>query len=549
MEIDDAALPPLDRNAYFTKIRDILLSTQEENDDKSSVRQQLIPLLLQLKQHQHARLQELESSQHELDRVLHRRDLQERRLRALQLEDRHLTTGLEQCRNFEPSELVALAKEEAGSGESEGSTATREQERELLTKYLQADVHDPSQKQRILAKLHTEITARGTLARDVQQQKKELLAAKKELASQTMILKALPDQLSSLERSTLPLQRHLNKNSTTKLSNGTEQRLRLQLAHALPPPLYTLFQHFQFYLDRVHPQLKDSGDQDIALNVSGGIDDPQVLLELPVQSPTGVATKRVTIQFRYDAEAHLVTAVPTGCGTTLYPDLLLEELLPGDTSDRIVVSTSSSNKRPSYHWCNYLAGIALLAPQTTTADSMTSSLRVVFAQLLRRLRAQATLKHLLHSLQRLHIPSVPGKTSTTTTPIGKVMRFEKQQQTAAECNNLHLQQTFSVQLAPTGCSSSSPFCATVTIAMARYPLQPPVWSLASSESSATTTSPLFDATLADLERFVNISGLQELLNQHTTATVDDTTTTDEVAYEWILLYQLRHLLQNLEGSK
>ena len=87
----------------------------------------------------------------------------------------------------------------------------------------------------------------------------------------------------------------------------------------------------------------------------------------------------------------------------------------------------------------------------------------------------------------------------------------------------------------------------VVIHMARYPSVPPVWTLnmVPNDDQMMIQSPLYNDHLAALERYVNVDGLEELV----AAAQSDDSSNDETAYEWILLLQLRHILQSLGDSE
>ena len=538
-----------------------LTQTTMPSDDDFALQPQS-SLLLTLKSWQQDLLTQLAASEATLRQAYQQQERQKRLLAALTYEQEHLDGELETCRNFELKYLKQLAREEAGGGAAE-KTAEGDDDDEsellLLSTFLKANVHDPNDKQAIILRLHEEINARGSLGRDLKLKQQELQKLQEELDSQNSFLKALPDHLAVLERASLPLQKFVatkqppNGSNAAALMIGTERQQRLDLARSLPPPLYTLFQQLQHYLDRPSSTHDDGSNTPTAsLSITTGEEDQQVVLLLPVPdvtsppnaTPTSGRTKSVKIHFHYTQG--LVTAVAKGCGTTLNQDILLDELFPNDHASS---AGNGNNIGRPYHWCNYLAGIHTVPESSSNENTVRRSTRVVVRELQRRVRANATLKHILYSLQRQHVPAYPSakKNSGNEAAVGssspcKLLKFEldkDQQQQQQHGSQSCVVKTFSVTIV---CGKNDArHGLQVDIHMARYPVVTPVWKL--NITSAPDATPLYYDQLAAWERYVNVDGLEALVR--TAAGGDEEEGDDETAYEWILLHQLRHILQSM----
>lgn len=535
--------------------------------------------------------------------LLHKR---QRALAALSYERAHLQGLIQACQTYATPNLLQLATDELHQETTSLTTSTDMTEEQKQTAFAQflgpnVNVNDPTKKQHIIARLHQELNRRGTLARDVKLKRQELEKIKAELANKRQILDSLPDQLSVMERASKPLQKFFGlqlqqQNSTTTSTSGststtttadqqslrmigTERRARLDLARSLPAPLYTLFQQLQQYMDVEQQQQRSShGGTGVTVSVGGDKETPadqqQVLLQLPVPdvstgallsstlstltasasttsttvpaSTSTVRHKRVTIHFYcYTHPAVKITAVASGCGSTLNQDVLLDELFPHDSpKDDTNTNTSIEDVqgRP-YHWCNYLAGLHLV-----DKDCLPASTRVIVRELQRRIRANATLKYVLQALQRKTMPTPPGMDKTTTTTQVKLVSFvlsKDKETTTTTQNSSQQQQTYNVTLR----KGPANLKVKVQIHVSRYPAVPPVWSLNTSGEDDTDTgdnnntssnnnilNPLYDDRLALLERQVNLQALETFV-----------TPDQEETYDWILVRQLREVMQEWEG--
>ncbi|GAX19388.1 hypothetical protein FisN_4Lh367 [Fistulifera solaris] len=525
-------------DGLFSKIISKLKTMNSGNAKEDGTN--LMLSFMKLKAWQNELLEKLDVSQTELTQAITRKERQERALAALVYEKDQLDRELVQCREFELKYLKKLAGEEVGP-DCDGNTETFDQEA-LFVKYLNANVHDPNDKQKIIATLHQEITARGSFERDLKLNEGQLERIKKDLAINASFLKSLPDNLSVIERATMPLQKfmaHKTPQGTLPVARmiGTDRRRRLDLARLLCGPLYTLFAQLQHYLDRpVRPESAGNSFLSCAETMSLSIspDDSthsEVILHIPIpnilnSSTAPGQTKKVLIHFRYYEKHNVITAFASGAKTTLNQEILLDELFPNDYPDSI----ADTDGRP-YHWCNYLGGL-----HVTYKKQESTSLGVVLRALERRIRANETLKHILHQLERCYVPQTSGK----ETPC-RLIKFEATEE--GENNKRSLEKTYTVVFVPR--TSDAQFIVSVCIHMARYPAVPPRWMLSGSHLVTSndwnvTDSPLYDTHLASLERYVNADGLVELL-QNSLSPIRN----DEANYEWILLYQLRCICERI----
>ena len=572
-------VPAID--AFFDK----LLS---QIDDGSA--EPLYTSLLQLKAWQQNLLVNLEQSQTELEQAWKKQERHQRAAQALDYEEQVLDADLEKCSNFKLEYLTRLVRDELQQQDNTEATDMdianadttskenpQEEATELLTQFLGANVHDPNDKQTIVARLHQEVNSRGGLERDLKLKQKELQRLEQELQTKQGFLQSLPDHLASVERASLPLQKFMaakssSSNGENTLLIGTERQKRLHLAQSLPPPLYTLFQQIQHCLDRPRNKEQEHAQgvgvnqekTPMSVSIATAEADPQVLLQIPVPASTGKASsKRVSVHFYYSAEHNLVSAVASGCSSLLLQDVLLEELFPNDTP----LDKDGITGRP-YLWCNYMSGLHLVPQQQRhaekgddddddTEEKIGNSTRVILQELQCRVRANATLKHILQALQRQHVPGMKRTDQNTC----KLVKFSAKS-TASSSTNITsrrkpLQKTFQVQLQ----GRDEQYHAQVCINMARYPKQPPVWNLNPSpegcDGDVTNETPLYNAELSALEHQVNVTDLDALVQDQLDGNNGDgeegtdanKPISNESAYENILLYQLRYIMEKLSNKE
>lgn len=444
------------------------------------------------------------AAQTEFQSKLDQTKKQQRTLDALRYERQSLATTLDEYRCFSTPHLVRLARGQRTDGE----------DNTVLADFLQADLSDPDKRQHITARLHQEINARGSLERDLKLHQKELTAVQQELLAKRQFLHSLVDQLASVERAFVSLQKFMTAHSDNESAPalalmGTDRQARLEAAQALPSCLYTIFQQLQ--------QFVDDGEEGMSVDVAGDDDHRQVVLHLTMpdvvkNNTNKTKTKRLAVHFHSSDRPCAVTAEASGAGSTLNQDVVLRELFPGDDPSPI----ESLPGRP-YQWCNYLAGLHRVGNQTTGQPSGHST-RVIVRELQRRLRANATFKHILYSLERNHVPVVPGDDEAEPLQ-AKLNSF---QASAGGSNDDALERAYAVELR----KGTASITMQVTLNIASYPVKLPVWKL-------QLENELYNDQLAALERKVNAELVEELISSDR----------EESYLEWILVLQLRTIMQ------
>mmetsp|Transcript_28753 Transcript_28753/g.33035 ORF Transcript_28753/g.33035 Transcript_28753/m.33035 type:complete len:900 (+) Transcript_28753:88-2787(+) len=126
---------------------------------------------------------------------------------------------------------------------------------------------DPKKHPYNLAKMHAQLTRRGTLQTELTNANKRKSTSHKDLEKKTKFLKGIPEKINQLERTSYSLQEYFLQESTSledscsnsntvtasncssMMLTGSERRERLKQASELSGPLYTLFVQFQAYLD------------------------------------------------------------------------------------------------------------------------------------------------------------------------------------------------------------------------------------------------------------------------------------------------------------
>lgn len=430
----------------------------------------------------------------------------ERQLAALRYEQGQLEVEIEGCQNFSTPYLRKMAQDEGV---------------ESLEDFLKADVLDPAQRQKIITKLQMEINARGGLDRDFKAKQTKLVALQEEVKKKQSFLQSLPGHVTAMERASMPLQRTMygSDSKTPGLRmNGTERRARLEAAQGLPLSLFTLFSSLQQYIDQA---ACTEEVQTLLLSVSS--EKQEVLLQLPLgetTSSTSARPKRVVVHFQLAEEGNLVTASLSGGSTSLFQEVALEDLFPGEVLSKGAEGSSSGR---AYGWCNYLAGLHHVQKEVTQ-----SSVRAVVRMLSRRIRANATLKTILHSLMRHQIPALPAETGVEGMSVEHTCKLLQLVSKLEKDERFNTDLLYKVVLR----KGSEQLEMQVAVHKSRYPEVPPVWTLNVAPDGQT---PLYDERLADLERKVNT----ELLERMETAS--------EATHEWILIHQLHTIMQAWDG--
>jgi hypothetical protein len=543
--VDPSALPLESVQIVLQQLREQLKlhGTQTEREEWEQG-------LLALKTWQRAAFAKLHESERALQTQQDENQRQQRLLASLRLERTYLSQKIQVCKDFQTPNLLKMAQAEVertvnGKGEPQ---------RDAITAFLQADVHDPSQKQEILARLQQELNVRGGLERDVKLKQQELKDVQLNLQTKTAFLTHLPDQLAAVERVSKPLQKFVATSNLLPSAGasliGSDRLQRLELARSLSPPLYTVFHQLQTLQDKQQSQPQAHGapldplenDHTMQVRVTATHDhDRQVLLQLMVPDLSSSSRfRKCVLHFHYSVEHNVVTVLPTGCNTLLFQDVVLDDLFPDDRPD----AHPDLSGKP-YHWCNYMAGLHV-APSTPT--EIAHSVRVIVQALQRRLRANATLKYILSTLQRKSFPVTPGLATSAPAPRCSLtsLVLDKEYSTRGTDRDFNEKQYLVVLR-----NRNEPLEIRVRISWSRYPSVPPVWLLSpvptepghlppGAGSTTATPVPLYDDRLALLERHVNEDGLQSLLE--TTKSNAEEVTANDASYTWILMLQLREIM-------
>jgi hypothetical protein len=569
----EAALPSVAPQATapsplpsVSEIHSLFQSLTKQLQDGSTDKRKMQIAVLQLKAWQRQLYSRLSEQQTEWEDALRE---QNKRRRSELAEDylvANLQAEIDQCkRQPEMTQLERLARQELLEEESEtcdqDASSIREDRTSLLQRYLPTnDITNPADKQAIVDFLHQELQDRDELDREVQALQSELNTVQRELQVQTDLLNLVPVHLSTLERASQPLAKlfgNFRSSPAAGISSlASKERLqRFEAAQQLPPPLYTLFTLLQHGLDE--QLVGETGSQGGALSVAGASNHQlhhEVVLQLAVPDVTSSSKKRVSIHFRYDDKTlPLVTARAAGCPAKLNQELLLDELFPGDDGCEPLQqreqaaesdSAEASSKRASsavvgkpYHWCNVLAGLYY---PTAATESLKASTRVVLRELVRRIRSNSCLKHIVHSLQRQHVPVPPSAASSKATGC-TLTQFDVTQ------GEGKTEKTFAVTLRK---GQKHQLNALVRLHMSRYPAVPPVWTLnVDKDSSGDAMNNLYDSRFARFERKVNVEALERKVDPEEDSKGTESAKVDEEASycDWILVHQLRTIMQEWDS--
>lgn len=497
----------------------------------------------------------------------------------------------------------------------EATTDSNASQTELLQRFFQVDVYDPQQKDTVLEKLQESLQQRQRLAQQVMATRKTLLDLQTQLKHRKDFLKALPTHLSTIERSTKLLADAMAKqHAMTTLSSsvgkktnhtavqqmsGPARKERLIMATQLPTPLYSIFASFQNGLDQIICNTNNNNNstkqplhpQQIRLYAIIGVPEEdnnihhnhpstttsEVVLDIPVPQ---VLTKEnkykkhpVKIHFGYfetPTPRVVVYADSAMMATDLYhPDgLLLQELFPDDIGEEYVLSTTTIQrehpKLMSFVWCNHLAGLYPVVETSSTSStsssssygwlsSRTPSAKIVLQQLQKRIRASATLNHILHALCRLQFPRIPQAdtniTPATNTPPVSNTTTCKLISCTPIADHDSCAPTNIVRYGLVLRKGTQSISATVEIHRVCYPAVPPVWEIYTTPptitSSSANVSHLYDDRLAKLQHDIN----HELLLVPTAKRTTSQHSESKYYYhEWILAHQLYRVVQYLEES-
>ena len=447
-----------------------------------------------------------------------RQAMQEKRqkqLQALRYEQSHLETEIQKCVSYETTFLEKMVQDEQG---------------ESVDQFLKADATDPANRQKIVLKLQMEINARGSLERDLKNKQQKLESLQDEVKKKKAFLQSLPNHLASIERASIPLQKAMYGSDSKTVGlrmNGTSRRLRLDAAKTLPLALFTLFSSLQNYLDQAICQEQAATDDNsttlsLAVTTTNG-EKQEVILHVPVvvADANHGRPKKLSLHFQYALEQDAVTAVVSGGGANaVFAESVLEKLFPEDEDDETTKQGPASN---IYSWCNYLAGLHRVERNVNQ-----HSVRAIVRVLCRRLRANATLKSILGSLQRnqtiLALPEDAAVEGTVVEHACKLSQFVSSQLENNQGGGNTMDTSFKVVFR----KDTEQLAAQVELHKTFYPEVPPRWTLNLSQDAKP---PLYDERLAEIEQKVNV---------HLLEAMKDTT---EVSHEWILVHQLHWMME------
>lgn len=495
--------------------------------EASSLTNQVHLLLLNITELHHKLSENLDSKNAEAYKKKKNLQRLQRNIDALQFERLHLEHQIELAQAYHTPNLLKMVRDEASQEKNESIS-----EDDLLRQYFGVDSwSDEKNRSLVTAKIHEEINSRGKLSEKLKRRREELTHLKKKLSEKRQLLDCtVPEQVAAIEKATVALQKAMPLPMTS-----TERKERLEGSHKLPPPLFTLFNQLQLYVDLndssnsadcerddIHRMSvrffhHDSSQSDQEAN------EDQVLLHMPVPvlGKASGKSKRITLHF-YLVNEHQVVLRVSGNSSALFKDVFLQELFPGD-----VAVEMPHNHRRAYQWCNYMAGLYRVGLNPTLPST-----RGILQQLERRIHANAVLKHIIDSFQlRKQLPDVPIMAEDTTSlDQMKISLFEQAKEDQADelevnwiCNLRHFGKTRT-------CS--------VKIDMARYPVKPPVWDMQSTsipilvKDETVVPAATFDCALAVLEEKVNVSMLSDYSQS------DDLT-----IFNWILALQMREILR------
>jgi hypothetical protein len=548
-------------------------------------------IVLQLEEWQRQLYSTLADQEAKLEEQGAKRLKKQRKDMSIEYERKQLQHQIARFQKVAIPNLEKLARQETGSLEMSVSTGEAPA-LDIVSSFLGVDVKDPQNKSIVLAKLKEGFEKRASLEKDVQLKRVALAQTQQALKQKQDMIRNLPAQLAAIERASQLLGKFLTskgKSSTHGFNGldapegfhmaGTERQARLERAKQLPCPLYTLFSLLQHCIDEsttaaAHKSesRKDSDsvtrdDARMKLSValsSAGASVDSVIWQLPVPevatSPISSSSsnkgKYVHIHFVYHGKpVPVVTTYVTGAAAVLNQETLLDELFPGDV-ELDVAPTGATGK--SYQWSNHLAGLyqipsvssqqEAVSPKRASVNLHTST-RVVVQELQRRIRANATLKHVLYSLQRLRVPGPPpflladeqlDSHDSNWKPGCKLVSFAVQPESDTEMTAAKTGFTvYQLEIR----HDAKPLYATVRIHAAQYPAVPPVWEFQTTRNEAVS-SPLYDSRLAQLAQQVNVDSLNRGIVTPPTMNPNPLTGDDfgTLYYEWILIHQLREVM-------
>ena len=533
---------------------------------------------LKLKSLQEKVLDEMKQTHSTLEKQRNQRDEEELKLSNLKYEKTLNEHALKLTNQIQFPNLLKLCCAELGIDEdkTQDTSANPTASSEVLSKFVGVDPNDMTFREIIIAKLNEEVTKRSNLETQLKISQHKAANLKKSLATKRKLLQELPHKLRDVERASQPLQKYCKKSLVGKSKESrklsSDRCTNLDLAAALPKPLYTCYYQIQSYLDTMETGMGEQQESNTAalplLEVS--TDSSTVSLKIPVPTiaedgSSSISKKMAIIEFEYNPKAGMLMAryaTSTFSTNDMMAIGLIGELFPGDTGEwtmnddeEVDTTTNKTTKkkqplRKAYNWCNYLAGLHI-APEQQPAIQSKISTKVVVEALIRRVRAITTLQWLIQSnlARKLQYPFPVHTTmvdhlldgfSNNTVKISSWI-----DQTAStksnSSNNAHSlliegqNATAKIYQVKLKRKSTQILTVEVTIDLGRYPSITPVWnfmpplSLSSDNHSDDSTTPLYDEDMATLERKVNCN-VEDLVSSES-----------EESCDWILSHQLTEI--------
>ena len=477
-------------------------------------------LLMSIKSYQRRLLDRLQHTAAEAEArrlELHKQTLE---LEALNYESSNLQGQLKAYTEFPTPQLEKMAREEVKDMDSDAM--------DVINLFLCGSVlkshEDPKQHESIMQKLHKEINSRGNLERDVKLAQKKLGEQKRVFDDKQAFMAEFPKMLEKLEQASLPLQQFFQvpKDSPSLDLLSSDRRKRLDLAKLLPGPLYTLFIQLQSHLDswgengatvQVVSQSKGAR-KGHPIFVKNFIQLTFHVPDIVIKEGSPVKQTTVCIDFAYYPTLKIVTAKATGSADKIDAESVLMNLFPGDDGEFTLIKVgegaSKLSSRP-YSWCNYMAGLHLATPWGDSS-SMTMCTKLIMAELLNRVRANATLTQLLFSFAKRKVipvhPLMVEDIVVHSSCVTKMQSFAEHTPEQPKPNESYYQAILK--------RKGATVRAIVSLDLSRYPSIPPTWSLTTGEErwgemhgSATSleacTNPLYSNALGSIASSVNVN--------------------------------------------
>ena len=529
-----------------TKLGNVLDQLEESGATQSSSLIDDASLhLLQLKALQRRLLDQVHKSQETLSEQRGVRNRQELQLENLKYQKVLNDHAIQKSQNPDISNLVLLCRSELEDTKDDAI-----EDKEVIQNFLQADANDPIQRAVIMDKLNQQLRMRKKLDAELEKLQGQASLLKQSLNEKRKVLESLPSKLHDLERACQPLRKFCQKSLNASRATDPDRLITMELAHSLPKALYVLY----YILQSALHTMEASGDlaqfekYSMVPSLEVQNDPSRVLLIIPIpvisdravgtisnSSGFGGGKKVVSVVFEYNETSNKIVAASTSDH-----DMgdLLKEVFPGDTGeDGIDQSNRDSSSGGgqvgsgrSYSWCNYLGGLHLPPTGLPSQSEMYKSATAVLRTLVKRVRAQATLNWILHTLSRKPYP-LPVHPSMKDAFFCQLKDSDVRLVSWNE-DSQSSDSSMSYFLATLKCREST-LDLRVGIQAARYATTvTPVWELKPAQDrgsrylSSGGDNASYDEDLSKLERRISLDA---------STFVDDD---DETTSEWILAHQL-----------